>query len=63
MNGLTSAIPPLCGGLASALVLNILLENFESHTASGRDKVTRVPQSVSVVAPALSTITGEKELG
>jgi hypothetical protein len=63
MNGSTSAIPPLCGGLASALVLDVAFENFECNPTSGCDKVSSVPQGVSVFAPALSTITGKKELG
>jgi hypothetical protein len=62
---LSDAIPPLCGGLGAALtlVLYILLENFESQTTSGCDKVSRVPQSVFVVAPTLGTVAFEEELG
>ena len=62
---MSDAIPPLCGGLGAALtlVLYVLLENFESNTTCGCDKVSSVPQSVLVVAPALSTVAFEKELG
>jgi hypothetical protein len=65
MNGSTSAIPPLCGGLGAALtlVLYIFLENFESNTTCGCDKVSRVPQSVFVIAPTLGTVAFEEELG
>jgi hypothetical protein len=45
------------------LVLHILLEHFESYTTSGSNKVTSIPKSALMLAPTLSTVAIEKELG
>jgi hypothetical protein len=60
---LSDAIPPLCDGLGAALIFDVLFEDFESHTARRFDEVSGVPEGVFVVAPRLSTIAFEEELG
>ena len=45
------------------MIFDVLLEDVEGNTTCGSDKVSRVPQGVFVVAPTLSTVAFEKELG
>jgi hypothetical protein len=54
--------PRRLSGLATTLVLYILLENLQGHATCGRYKVTSVPQSALMFSPTLSAVTLEEEL-